>query len=378
MSRPRRVGPPEGKRTNPQDLRLCLRHDFRSFLHFAYTLAHPGQPLADGWHLDVIADALVARPPGSGGRLILNAPPRSLKSFCVSVAWPLFLLARHHDLKVTVIAGTQELAAELAEVRERLLRSPRLLGVFPNLRFRRTASGLLFDSGGRLAHTFVARSQIGRGSDVMIIDDPLAPSHADDEGRRTAVNDWYAKEAAPRLNSQGAVVVLVMQRLHLDDLSGHLLKRREAWTHLVLPAIARENKVYLLASGRAHTHHKGEALSPERASVTDLRAKLMDIGGCNFLAQYCQAPSHHERDTYVEIMLDSMMPLPGYEHLPRPKMGFFSVPVTRYVLADYFGEPDPFQHPGFREQTRDEFELEMLEEQARMAAEAEEEASRIS
>src|SRR6201989_1859970 len=66
----------------------------------------------------------------------------------------------------------------------------------------------------------------GRGADLIIIDDPLKPDEALSDTTRVKVNDWYDNTAFSRLNSkQRASVLLIMQRLHEDDLTGHLASR---------------------------------------------------------------------------------------------------------------------------------------------------------
>ena len=88
------------------------RHDFLSFVRFVFHELYPGKPYIDGWHVEVMADALMRCAPGDERRLIINVPPRYLKSLCASIAWPLFILAHHPQRRVFVCAGTRELAAD--------------------------------------------------------------------------------------------------------------------------------------------------------------------------------------------------------------------------------------------------------------------------
>ena len=79
----------------------------------------------------------------------------------------------------------------------------------------------------------------GRGADLIIIDDPLKPSDAMSESRRTAANEWFDGTLYSRLNDKvrGAIVI-IMQRLHEDDLVGHVLKQ-EGWDIAFLPCDRR-------------------------------------------------------------------------------------------------------------------------------------------
>ena len=81
-----------------------------------------------------------------------------------------------------------------------------------------------------------------------------------------------------------------MQRLHVDDLVGHVLDKDESWTHLNLPAIAEEDEEIPLSNGRFHRRKAGELLHPEREPKEVLERVKAEMGSQNFSAQYQQAP----------------------------------------------------------------------------------------
>ena len=92
--------------------------------------------------------------------------------------------------------------------------------------------------GGRFA-TSVEGTLTGRGGDVVIIDDPMNAADADSEAMRERVKRWFDQTVSSRLNNKSrGSIILLMQRLHVDDLAGHLLDGG-GWEHLKLPAIAR-------------------------------------------------------------------------------------------------------------------------------------------
>ena len=119
--------------------------------------------------------------------------------------------------------------------------------------------------GSRLA-TSVGGTLTGRGGNLVIIDDPLKPQDAHSESARDSLKQWYANTLLSRLDNkvEGSIVV-VMQRLHPDDLVGHLLEQG-GWTHLNLPAIAEEETIVPLGSGRHYRRGIGDLLHPERES----------------------------------------------------------------------------------------------------------------
>ena len=144
--------------------------------------------------------------------------------------------------------------------------------------------------GFRLA-TSVGGTLTGRGGDLIIVDDPLKPEHAFSEAKRSEVNQWFTNTLLSRLDDQrtGAIVV-VMQRLHVDDLTGFLLSLSDEWEVLSLPAIAEVDERIPLFGGRTHLRKAGEALSPEREPLEVLNSLKHLIGSDTFSAQYQQMP----------------------------------------------------------------------------------------
>ncbi len=134
----------------------------------------------------------------------------------------------------------------------------------------------------------------GRGADFIIIDDPLKPDEALSETQRKAVNEWYDHTVYSRLNDkQTGCIIIIMQRLHKDDLVGHVLEQ-ENWEHVRLPAIAEEEETHVIESffgTRTIRRHVGEALHPEREPLPVLEHVRRTIGEYNFAGQYQQQPA---------------------------------------------------------------------------------------
>ncbi len=145
--------------------------------------------------------------------------------------------------------------------------------------------------GFRLA-TSVGGTLTGRGGDIIIIDDPLKPDDAHSESKRTAANTWFTNTLLSRLDDKrsGAIVV-VMQRVHMDDLCGFLLGQSDEWEVLSLPAIAERDEEAPVWGGRTYLRKAGEALSSEREPLALLEQMKQQIGADAFSAQYQQAPT---------------------------------------------------------------------------------------
>ena len=122
----------------------------------------------------------------------------------------------------------------------------------------------------------------GRGADVIIIDDPLKPDDAVSETQRKAANQWYDGTLYSRLNDKSkGVIIIIMQRLHEDDLVGHVLKQ-EGWELLSFPAIAEieeEHVVETVFGARRFQRRIGAALHPARESIETLENIRQTIGG---------------------------------------------------------------------------------------------------
>jgi predicted phage terminase large subunit-like protein len=131
----------------------------------------------------------------------------------------------------------------------------------------------------------------GIGGDCFIIDDPQKPVDAQSEAQRNSLNQWFSNTLLSRLDSKerGAIVV-VMQRVHLNDFTGYLLENAGDWTVLSLPAIAEEDAQIPLGNGNVHIRHAGEALHPDYESLAALESLRRQFGSDVFSAQYQQAP----------------------------------------------------------------------------------------
>jgi predicted phage terminase large subunit-like protein len=147
--------------------------------------------------------------------------------------------------------------------------------------------------GSRLA-TSVGGVLTGRGADIIIIDDPLKPEDALSQAQRRAANEWFDHTLYSRLNDrQKGAIVLIMHRLHEDDLVGHVLAQ-EDWEVVRFPAIAEEDERHVidtLAGPREFVRRQGEALHPAREPLPMLEQIRRTIGEYNFAGQYQQAPA---------------------------------------------------------------------------------------
>ena len=276
-------------------LQALLRNDFRAFVHRTFLTLAPGQTFVDSWHLHAIARQLERVRVGDCRRLIINLPPRSLKSIMASVAFPAFVLGRDPTRKLICVSYSADLAKKHSNDFRAVLESPWFRAAFPGTRigpFKNTEAEIeLTQRGFRLA-TSVGGTLTGRGGDVLIIDDPLKPDDAYSESKRKAANVWFTNTLLSRLDDKRAgAIIVVMQRVHMDDLSGFLLAQSDAWEVLSLPAIAEHDGEVPTWGDRIHLRKAGDVLSPEREPLSVLEAMKLQIGSDAFCAQYQQQPT---------------------------------------------------------------------------------------
>src|SRR5437763_12985041 len=225
-------------------LATLLRSDLRFFIRKCFQTILPGTPYLPNWHIDAIAHELMRVRAGETPRLLINQPPRSLKSICVSVAYVAWLLGHDPTRRVIVVSYSNEFAAELHRQFRMIIDAPWYRALFPAMRPARDSGFELVTTcgGGRYA-TSVGGTLTGRGADLIILDDPLKAEEAMSPVGRKRVIEWHADTLVSRLNDkEKGPIVVVMQRLHENDLAGHLLDQG-GWDHLCLPAIALEDSV---------------------------------------------------------------------------------------------------------------------------------------
>lgn len=274
---------------------FLLRRDFMAFIERSFYELNPQTRFFPGRHIELIAAKLEACRQGKIKRLIINVPPRGLKSHCVSIAFVAWWLGHNPSGHVICASYGQDLADKLARDCRIVMQSAWYEGLFGRrLAGRQATHDFITTALGTRFATSVGGVLTGRGADVIILDDPLKPDEALSETRRTAVNEWYDNTLLSRLNDKtNGCIIIIMQRLHQDDLVGHVLEQ-EDWDVLALPALAEEDEIHTIQSifgQRPFSRKKGDPLHPEREPLSVYEAIRRTIGEYNFTSQYQQNPS---------------------------------------------------------------------------------------
>lgn len=280
-----------------QAFRSLLRSDLKSFCRKVFNEVSPGTKYQDNWHIDVICDYLMRARNGKSNRLIVNLPPRYMKSIICSVALPAFLLGHNPHERILCVSYSDELSSKMAFDCRRVMESSWYRDVFPRTRISSTRRGVCdFETtagGGRFS-TSVGGVITGRGGNWLIIDDPIKPTDAFSETIREKTNEWFGSTLLSRLDDKkNGKIILIMQRVYPHDLTGYLLEVDPSFNQVSLPLIAQENEEWRITESpgnRVFRRQRGELLHPEREGAKEVSAIKNTVGSFVFASQYQQAP----------------------------------------------------------------------------------------
>jgi predicted phage terminase large subunit-like protein len=270
------------------------RTDFASFIGKSFYTLAPASTLRMNWHIASVAYHLEQVRLGKIKRLIINMPPRSLKSIVSSVAFPAFALGHDPTKRLIAVSYGSDLATKHSNDCRVIMNSEWYQRVFPRTRISRiknTEHELVTTLNGFRLTTSVDGTLTGRGGDIVIIDDPLKPVDALSDSKRERTNDWFNNTLLSRLDDkQVGAIVLLAQRLHPDDLPGTVARATDEWTLLNFPAIAQQDERIKIGEDRYHIRRVGDLLHPEREPIEVLDSLRAQLGSDTFAAQYQQEP----------------------------------------------------------------------------------------
>jgi phage terminase large subunit-like protein len=274
--------------TNPAD--ELIRTNFEAFARKCFASLHAGRLLGVQPFVTFLCNVLSKVFAGDILRLIINLPPRHLKSFLTVVCFVAWWLGHRPYSRIMIVTYSEPQARELGYWIQDILAAPWYLKLFPT-RISSNRSSVTDCStiqGGRIFAVSVAGSLTGRGADLIIFDDPAKISDADNDSQLEWINDQFNDLVMTRRNVPNAVPVLInMHRLNDDnDLSGYLLNYG-GWDHIALPFVAPEDVNY----GDWH-RKKGELLRPDAYDENDV-ARIRDSRQFQTLYQQCVGLEEH-------------------------------------------------------------------------------------
>ncbi|CAM5999258.1 unnamed protein product [Sphagnum balticum] len=264
---------------------------FDAFAERAFRILEPGIKYEWNWHIGCIAEHLEANLEGELPWLIINLPPRQLKSTLVAQLWPPFVLGRqpHHQFIGASYAAS--LSERNVVNARKVMNDSWYREVFPEAQLDiERQDYFTTKKNGQYKGTGIGGTVTGFGCNTLILDDPINPKEAASDTIRNHTNEEIRSTLFSRFNDRrDAHFVGIMQRTHEDDPTGNLARDQRYYV-LKLPAEAKK-RIYIpaLKAGHDWCMEAGELLT-ERLTQKDLAELRDDLGEYNYVGQYLQEP----------------------------------------------------------------------------------------
>lgn len=274
-----------------ENLAAACRQSLDAFAQRAFRIIKPGAAYEWNWHIGCIAEHLEAVYRNEIQRLIINIQPRVLKSYMLEAgsAW---MLGKDPRLSLLLGSFSSTVAEDRSKNCRTILQDDWYKHVFPNTEIdqshNRVNDWATTQRGG-----FYAAGILGtitsKGCDIGMLDDPLKPDEALSETVRNNTNDRIRNTFFSRFNDpRTGRFIMIMQRLHEDDPTGHLMQDG-GYKLLSLPAEAKRPIIVIL--GKRHwTMKAGQLLFPKRFPREVLDQRRKDLRAYHYAGQYLQAP----------------------------------------------------------------------------------------
>lgn len=275
-------------------LQAVLRQDLSCYIQKVFHTVDYGTPYLHNWHIDLISEYLVACKNREIKRLIINIPPRYMKSIACTVAFPSWLLGHNPSEKIMCSSYAMGLSTKHSVDTRLIMQQEWYQDLFPHTKLtddQNTKTKFSTTASGHRIATSVGGTATGEGGNFLICDDPLNPKLAASETERQNAIDWFDQTWSSRLNDKkNGVMIVVMQRLHENDISGHLIDKNADWEVCSIKGIATDSYFINFKSFQKEIK-AGEPLHEERENLKDLEIRKMDLGSYGFSSQYQQSPT---------------------------------------------------------------------------------------
>ena len=226
-------------------------------------------------------------------RLLINVPPRYMKSTTVSVMWPVWEWITIPEQRWLFASYAQTLSRKHSLDRRRVIQSD-WYGRHYGRRVELAADQNLQDEfantrRGTMLATSIGGGAIGKGGNRLVFDDPHNPKQAESDVERRTALDWLNLSFYPRQDDKRtAAIVGVMQRLHTEDAAAQCIE--QGYVHLCLQGIAETRTTVVMPSGREVVREEGDILWPAREGAKELDETRRIMGPYGWAGQYQQRP----------------------------------------------------------------------------------------
>ena len=273
-----------------------MRTSLSAFIKKTFETVDPGHAYKHNWHIDCMSEYLEACVKRQLKRLIINVPPRFLKSICTSVALPAWVIGNDPSEQVMAASYSASLAIKHSVDCRLVMKSPWYQNTFPGVQFvddMDMKSEFVTTKRGHRVAVGVGGSATGKGGNILLIDDPVDPMQALSDDKRDACNTWFDQTYSTRFNDEKeGVMIVIMQRLHEDDLVGHIMNGEDADSWELLKIQQNPPTPITYSFGDFHYEREaGELIHPERFGEVENAKKLKAMGSYAYAGQHQQEPA---------------------------------------------------------------------------------------
>jgi predicted phage terminase large subunit-like protein len=267
-----------------------MRTRFDYFVEGSFRSLYPGVEFCRETYLEPLCFALQTVLNEDSSRLLVNTPPRHLKSFTASICLPAFALGHNPRLKFNVVSYSHELGREHTSTFNRLIALPWFRRLFPALHINSRLDQAVTSLGGVRKAVAIGGALTGFGQSVLILDDLIKAQDVSSVLAREEVLRFYQGSALTRFDDpRRTKIIAIQQRLHVEDFTSHLVENAR-FKHLDLPSIMRRDLVLPIYDNYEFGWAAGNLLSPTRFPQEELDRLRMEMGTHAFSAQFLNDP----------------------------------------------------------------------------------------
>jgi len=303
--------------------RQAAEATLHEFVRQAWPIVEADRPFVDNWHVRLICRHLEALTSDEIGRLLINIPPGCMKSLLTGVFWPCWVWTHSPETRWLFASYSQQLSTRDSVRCRNLIGSPWyqrhwgryvcLTGDQNQKTYFETTQG-----GWRMA-TSVGGRGTGEHPDYIVVDDPHNVVQSESDVQREAALEWWDGTISTRGRSRGVRQVVVMQRLHENDLSGHILSKGGDWNHLCLPMRyeGRDRMRPTLLGSRDERRRTDELLWPELFPERVVEEMERDLGSRRAAGQLQQRPAPADGEMFRRPWFQIATSVPKHRRVVR-------------------------------------------------------------
>lgn len=293
-----------------------IKESYYHFFKWSFAVLFPNERFEDNFHIKILCDRLqkeverIIRREAKSKDIIINIPPRTSKSLIVNICFMPWVWIRDPTIPFISVSFDEELSLLNAQYSKDIIKSDQFQELFGDLfkiRVDADSKGFFMnDKGGFRMSKTTGNNITGHKGMIIIVDDPQNPKTAESEVYRKATIAYYTNSLYNRLTPVNlGVRVIIMQRLHKEDLTGYLLeKSADKYEHICLPA---ELSQHVKPSSLSQYYING-LLDPKRLSRSILTSFKSTLRSRGYSGQYEQTPSPDEGGIFKKDWFDIVLP----------------------------------------------------------------------